>query len=94
MGGILVKEMLRLALLDSAPAHQRQLATATVGLVFYACPHQGSWLANVGWNLRWVGASPASSVPYLAPGPHLKVCLRADCLEAGPAVTDIVLTVW
>ena len=79
MGGILVKEMLRLACLETAPPHQRQLAAATVGLVFYACPHQGSWLANLGWNLRWLGASPASSVPYLVPGPHLEASCYACC---------------
>ena len=79
MGGILVKEMLRLACLETAPPHQRQLAAATVGLVFYACPHRGSWLANLGWNLRWLGASPASSVPYLVPGPHLEASCCACC---------------
>jgi len=73
MGGILVKEMLNKALSETAPAHHRQLAAATSGLVFYACPHLGSNLANIGWNLRYVGASPAASVVHLKPGKHLEV---------------------
>ncbi|DBB05437.1 TPA: hypothetical protein ACH3X1_012401 [Trebouxia sp. C0004] len=72
MGGILVKEMLDKALSEAAPAHHRQLAAATSGLVFYACPHLGSNLANIGWNLRYVGASPAASVVHLKPGKHLE----------------------
>ena len=43
------------------------------GLAFYATPHHGSWLADVGWNLRYIGASPAASVVHLKPGPHLEV---------------------
>lgn len=73
MGGVLVKEMLAKAFSDKAPAHHRQLADSTSGLVFYACPHLGSNLANIGWNLRYVGASPAASVVHLKPGKHLEV---------------------
>lgn len=73
MGGILVKEMLAKALAKNAPAHHQQLAASTAGLVFYACPHFGSNLANIGWNLRYVGASPAASVVHLKPGKHLEV---------------------
>ncbi|KAK9829898.1 hypothetical protein WJX72_008538 [[Myrmecia] bisecta] len=71
MGGVLVKDLLARALSPSAPAHHRRLAEATSGLVFYTCPHRGSWLADIGWNLRYVGASPAASVMHLRPGPHL-----------------------
>ena len=49
------------------------MADAAAGLVTYACPHFGSWLADVGWNLRYVGASPASVVSHLKPGRHLEV---------------------
>ncbi len=73
MGGVLVKEMLVKAMAAHAPAHHKRLADATVGLVFYACPHNGSWLAGWGWNLRYVGASPALSVVHLKPGLHLQV---------------------
>ncbi|KAL3161302.1 hypothetical protein ABBQ38_009658 [Trebouxia sp. C0009 RCD-2024] len=72
MGGVLVKEMLAKAFSETAPAHHRQLADSTSGLVFYACPHLGSNLANIGWNLRYVGASPAASVVHLKPGKHLE----------------------
>lgn len=73
MGGVLVKEMLAKAFSDKAPAHHRRVADSTSGLVFYACPHLGSNLANIGWNLRYVGASPAASVVHLKPGKHLEV---------------------
>jgi len=72
LGGIVVKEMLAAALAaDPASPHAR-LGTSTAGAVFYACPHRGSWLAGVGWNLRFVGAAPAASVVHLKPGPHLE----------------------
>jgi len=93
MGGILVKEMLNKALSETAPAHHRQLAAATSGLVFYACPHLGSNLANIGWNLRYVGASPAASVVHLKPGKHLEVvsqavdCWIAICMHFQPSCT-------
>lgn len=82
MGGILVKEMLAKALQSDAPAHRRQLAEAAQGLIFYACPHLGSWLADWGWTLRWLGASPAAAVLHLKPGPHLQVlcCMPAPCM--------------
>ena len=57
MGGILTKEMLAKALTDAAPGHRHDLATTAAGLVFYATPHVGSWLADIGWTLRFVGAS-------------------------------------
>lgn len=85
MGGILVKEMLAKALSDSAPDHHRQLAAATSGLVFYACPHLGTNLANIGWNLRYVGASPAASVVHLKPGKHLEVTALSRLLSDIPS---------
>ncbi len=72
MGGVLVKEMLARAAAAGAPAHHRALADATAGLVTYSTPHRGSWLADVGWNLRYLGASPAASVVHLKPGRHLE----------------------
>ena len=50
-----------------------KMAAAAAGLVTYACPHFGSWLADVGWNLRYVGAAPAAVVSHLKPGRHLEV---------------------
>jgi hypothetical protein len=50
------------------------LARATRGVVFYATPHFGSRLADLGWRLRRLpgaGAIPAPAVEHLAPGPHL-----------------------
>lgn len=73
MGGILIKEMLAKSAAAGAPVHHRRLRDATAGLVFFATPHHGSWLADVGWNLRFLGASPASSVVHLKPGSHLEV---------------------
>ena len=87
MGGVLVKEMLAKALSQTAPAHHRQLADSTSGLVFYACPHLGSNLANIGWNLRYVGASPAASVVHLKPGKHLEVSIQSLALHKPDAHT-------
>ena len=80
-----MKEMLAKAFSDKAPAHHRQLADSTSGLVFYACPHLGTNLANIGWNLRYVGASPAASVVHLKPGKHLEV---SQCLSVIYCVTN------
>ncbi len=49
MGGILIKEMLAKGLAEGAPPAHARLAAATAGLAFYATPHHGSWLADVGW---------------------------------------------
>jgi hypothetical protein len=75
MGGILVKEMLLQSMQQGAPEHHRRLAVRTAGLVFYATPHHGSWMAEWGWNLRYLGASPASAVVHLKPGAHTEVIL-------------------
>ena len=83
MGGILVKELLVRAAQEHAPEHHRRLAGSVAGLVFYATPHMGSWLAAWGWSLRWLGASPAASVLHLKPGPHLEVP------APGPAATPV-----
>ena len=49
MGGVLIKDLLARAASPAAAPHHRRLAANTVGLVFFACPHRGSWLANLGW---------------------------------------------
>lgn len=69
----MTKEILGKAKAPGSPPHHRQIATSTAGLVFYACPHKGSWLADIGWTLRFVGASPAASVLHLIRGPHMDV---------------------
>ena len=94
MGGILVKEMLAKALASNAPTHHRQLAASTSGLVFYACPHFGSSLANIGWNLRYVGASPAASVFHLKPGKHLEVSLYAQVINAVMRLASVYKSLW
>ncbi|CAK0785443.1 hypothetical protein CVIRNUC_008652 [Coccomyxa viridis] len=77
MGGILVKEMLVKAMQPGAPGAHQRLRRATRGLAFYATPHHGSWLADVGWNLRFLGASPAASVVHLKRGPQQEEINRA-----------------
>jgi hypothetical protein len=59
MGGLVVKEMLARGWVPPASA---------VGLVFYSVPHAGSRLADLGWSLRFVGASPAKAVGNLTTG--------------------------
>lgn len=59
MGGLVVKEMLARSWLPPFSA---------VGLVFYSVPHAGSRLADLGWSLRFVGASPAKAVGNLTTG--------------------------
>ena len=73
--------MLAEGLQEGAAANHRQLSCAAAGLVTYATPHFGTWLADVGWNLRYVGASPAAAVMHLKPGAHLEV--RRPCGDQG-----------
>lgn len=75
MGGILVKEMLVKSMQPGAPPAHARMQRQTRGLAFYATPHHGSWLADVGWNLRFLGASPAASVVHLKRGPQQEVCV-------------------
>ena len=57
---------------SAAPVESSSLlGEQTRAAVFYACPHRGSWLAGIGWNLRFLGAAPAAPVSHLKPGPHL-----------------------
>lgn len=63
MGGLIVKEML---------TTNKELRDACCGVVFYSVPHFGSKFADWGWNLRYLGASPASAVAHLKYGPHLE----------------------
>jgi hypothetical protein len=63
MGGLIVKEMLTI---------NKELRDACCGVVFYSVPHFGSKFADWGWNLRYLGASPASAVAHLKYGPHLE----------------------
>lgn len=64
-----MKEMLVHA--QQAGAQKSQLAECTKGLIFYSTPHYGSWLADLGWTLRHVGAAPAPSIQLLKPGLYL-----------------------
>jgi pimeloyl-ACP methyl ester carboxylesterase len=63
MGGLIVKEML---------TTNKELRDACCGVAFYSVPHFGSKFADWGWNLRYLGASPASAVAHLKYGPHLE----------------------
>ena len=76
-----MKEMLVKALADSGKAQNRRIADATAGLIFYACPHLGSWLADYGWNLRYLGASPAAAVMHLKTGAHLQAFIFSRLLH-------------
>lgn len=85
LGGVLAKELVAASLLlsqtsssavnntsnSSRDAIPQSLGEQTRAVVFYACPHRGSWLAGIGWNLRFLGAAPAAPVSHLKPGPHL-----------------------
>ena len=72
MGGLIVKELLARCSADSAAPTLRAMADHTVGAVFYSTPHHGTWLADVGWKLRFLGASPASALAHIRPGRHLE----------------------
>uniref|UniRef100_A0A1D1ZP86 Uncharacterized protein n=1 Tax=Auxenochlorella protothecoides TaxID=3075 RepID=A0A1D1ZP86_AUXPR len=55
-----------LTLPSSLPSFQSlRLACNTLGLVSYAVPHSGSRLADLGWQLRYVGGFPAGAVAHL-----------------------------
>ncbi|KAK9828200.1 hypothetical protein WJX74_002764 [Apatococcus lobatus] len=72
LGGLLVKEMLAKAFQDTAKPKHKQVGENTRGVVFYACPNTGSWMADWGWQLRFVGASPSASIMHLRRGKHLE----------------------
>ena len=66
-------EILAIGRREDAPQAYKTLSDATTGVVFYSVPHAGSRLANWGWGLRYMGASPAHALAHLTPGPHLEV---------------------
>ncbi|KFM25668.1 Protein SERAC1 [Auxenochlorella protothecoides] len=65
MGGVLVKELLAQAQAKENGHAWHKLACNTLGLVSYAVPHSGSRLADLGWQLRYVGGFPAGAVAHL-----------------------------
>jgi len=75
LGGVLTKEMLArgLAAPPGFDSRAARIAQNTIGLATYATPHAGSWLADWGWNLRYLGAAPDPVVSHLKPGAHLEV---------------------
>lgn len=71
MGGIVVKEIIGRGTQKDAPPSLRKISNAAAGLVFYSVPHAGSRLADLGWSLRYIGASPSRAVAHLKTDPHL-----------------------
>lgn len=71
MGGIVVKEIIGRGTQKDAPPSLQKVSKATAGLVFYSVPHAGSRLADLGWSLRYIGASPSRAVAHLKTDPHL-----------------------
>ena len=71
MGGLLVKEIISRGTEKDAPMSMRSISKAAIGAVFYSVPHAGSRLADVGWKLRYLGASPSRAVANLKTDPHL-----------------------
>eukprot|EP00192_Tetraselmis_astigmatica_P009403 CAMPEP_0117661086 /NCGR_PEP_ID=MMETSP0804-20121206/7354_1 /TAXON_ID=1074897 /ORGANISM="Tetraselmis astigmatica, Strain CCMP880" /LENGTH=849 /DNA_ID=CAMNT_0005467939 /DNA_START=350 /DNA_END=2899 /DNA_ORIENTATION=+ len=70
LGGVLLKEVIRYCQRPNATAREAKLPEALVGAVFYATPHFGTYLADIGWGLRYVAASPATVIRHLKPGAH------------------------
>lgn len=68
----MVKELLARCCAASAPATLQAITENTIGTVFYSTPHHGTWLADVGWKLRFLGASPAAALAHIRPGRHLE----------------------
>ncbi len=71
MGGIIVKEIIGQGSQKDASPALRKISKASVGAVFYSVPHAGSKLADLGWTLRYLGASPSRAVAHLKTDPHL-----------------------
>jgi len=71
MGGLVIKEIISRGTEKDAPLSMRSISNAAVGAVFYSVPHAGSRLADVGWKLRYLGASPSRAVANLKTDPHL-----------------------
>lgn len=72
MGGLIVKEIIGRGIQKDSPKSMRKISNACVGTVFYSVPHAGSRLADWGWTLRYIGASPSKAVAHLKTGPHLE----------------------
>lgn len=72
MGGLIVKEILGRGVEKESSKSMRTISNACVGTVFYSVPHAGSKLADWGWTLRYIGASPSKAVAHLKTGPHLE----------------------
>jgi hypothetical protein len=71
MGGLIIKEIIGRGTERDAPESLRRISEAAVGAVFYSVPHAGSRLADFGWTLRYLGASPSRAVAHLKTDPHL-----------------------
>lgn len=72
-----MKEMLAggLARSPDSCAPSARIARSTRGLVFYATPHAGSWLADWGWNLRFPSARPSHvHACHIGWGPSTHAC--------------------
>jgi len=70
LGGVLAKEVIMRLQSAGASQTERRLLHALRGVVFYATPHFGTTLADIGWRLRHVGVAPDPVVQKLKPGPH------------------------
>jgi hypothetical protein len=71
MGGVIVKEIIGRGTMKDAPQSLRKISKSAAGVVFYSVPHAGSRLADLGWKLRYLGASPSRAVAHLKTDPHL-----------------------
>eukprot|EP00890_Picochlorum_soloecismus_P002505 jgi/Picsp_1/3255/NSC_06095-R1_binding protein len=72
MGGLIVKDIIGRGIQKDSSRSMRKISNACVGTVFYSVPHAGSRLADWGWTLRYIGASPSKAVAHLKTGPHLE----------------------
>ena len=71
MGGVIVKEIIGRGTMKEAPQSLQKISKSAAGVIFYSVPHAGSRLADFGWKLRYLGASPSRAVAHLKTDPHL-----------------------